>query len=230
MAAAIAISTTLCGVRFRRRSASQSKSSESSPSSKPAENLNITTSLPSPSPSRSPLKIKIEKAMAAASRQHQKQQQQPQQQDAVESECGKEKQKEEFEIKELPLPPSKQLKETFSCKNLLTKSASTRNLVRNMSIKIPRSMSMARKDQQEDKIYHKKKGKLKHEDSIWMKTIILGEKCKVPDEDQDAAIYDSKGNRITTYHPKTPRSLPVSRQNSFIEPSAIPSQDSEKRE
>lgn len=40
-------------------------------------------------------------------------------------------------------------------------------------------------------------GKLKHEDSIWMKTIILGEKCRVPDEEEGAIIYEGKGKRIS---------------------------------
>ncbi|KAK1314657.1 hypothetical protein QJS10_CPA06g00958 [Acorus calamus] len=66
------------------------------------------------------------------------------------------------------------------------------------------------------------------EESIWMKKIILGERCRVPGddggdndgsgnvEDDDLFIYDEKGNRRMAYHPRTPRSLPVSRTNSFI--------------
>ncbi|KAL8063181.1 hypothetical protein ABFX02_01G011200 [Erythranthe guttata] len=45
--------------------------------------------------------------------------------------------------------------------------------------------------------------KFSHEDSIWKKTIILGEKCRVPDEDEDSILYDEKGRKISTYHPKT---------------------------
>ncbi|KAG8375689.1 hypothetical protein BUALT_Bualt10G0126500 [Buddleja alternifolia] len=66
----------------------------------------------------------------------------------------------------------------------------------------------------------KKEKKLKHEDSIWKKTIILGEKCRVPDEDDDDnyILYDEKGNRISTYHPKSPSTggLSLSRQASCI--------------
>ncbi|KAF2287041.1 hypothetical protein GH714_037122 [Hevea brasiliensis] len=196
MAAAIALSTTLCGVRFRRRS--EPKSSDSP--NIPAENCNSTTSpLPSDFP---PLETTVES------------------QDRNENEAP--------ERTELPLPPAKQLRETFSYNNLLTKSMSTRNIGKNMSLKIPRTMSMARRDR-EDKNIQKKKGKLKHEDSVWMKTIILGEKCKVPDEDEPV-IYDGKGNRISTYHPKLPGSLSISRQNSFVDVNAIPSQQREKRE
>ncbi|KAK1289631.1 hypothetical protein QJS10_CPB18g00844 [Acorus calamus] len=66
------------------------------------------------------------------------------------------------------------------------------------------------------------------EESIWMKKIILGERCRVPGDDggdndgggdgeyDDLFIYDEKGNRRMAYHPRTPRSLPVSRTNSFI--------------
>lgn len=61
---------------------------------------------------------------------------------------------------------------------------------------------------------------LKHEDSIWKKAIILGEKCRVPDEDEEAIVYDEKGNRISTYHPKTKSNAfeIMSRQNSSAEP------------
>ncbi|EYU20339.1 hypothetical protein MIMGU_mgv1a022725mg, partial [Erythranthe guttata] len=45
--------------------------------------------------------------------------------------------------------------------------------------------------------------KFSHEDSIWKKTIILGEKCRVPDEDEDSILYDEKGRKISTYHPKS---------------------------
>ncbi|RAL52865.1 hypothetical protein DM860_007633 [Cuscuta australis] len=65
----------------------------------------------------------------------------------------------------------------------------------------------------------KREKKLKHEDSIWKKTIILGEKCKVPDEeDDDDIVYDEKGNKVTPYHPKTSIALqPLSRQSSHID-------------
>lgn len=75
----------------------------------------------------------------------------------------------------------------------------------------------------------KKDKKLKHEDSIWKKTIILGEKCKIPDEDDDAILYDENGNRISTYHRKS-TSLALSRQNSGIDPGAIPSYEGRKDE
>lgn len=68
----------------------------------------------------------------------------------------------------------------------------------------------------------KRDKKLKHEDSIWKKTIILGEKCKVHDEDEDEILYDEEGNRITPYHPKTSSTVPMSRQSSAIDEDALP--------
>ncbi|KAK4372918.1 hypothetical protein RND71_008302 [Anisodus tanguticus] len=63
----------------------------------------------------------------------------------------------------------------------------------------------------------------KDEDSILKKQIILGEKCKVPaDEDDDTILYDEDGNRISAYHPKPPIGLIISRQSSNIEEDAIP--------
>ena len=63
---------------------------------------------------------------------------------------------------------------------------------------------------------------MKHEDSIWTKTIILGEKCKVSEEDDDAIIYDNGGNRISAYHKKTHSTMSLSRQNSHnIDSTAI---------
>ncbi|CAH1427686.1 unnamed protein product [Lactuca virosa] len=55
--------------------------------------------------------------------------------------------------------------------------------------------------------------KLQREDSVWKKRIILGEKCRVPDEDEDDIIYDEHGMRITTFHGKQ-SGLSISRQSS----------------
>lgn len=47
------------------------------------------------------------------------------------------------------------------------------------------------------------------EDSVWKKTIILGERCRVPrdDDDDDLKLYDEKGHKIMTYHPKSHSNL-----------------------
>ncbi|WCJ29426.1 hypothetical protein M5689_011065 [Euphorbia peplus] len=116
----------------------------------------------------------------------------------------------EIESEKNYLATRRQIKDKISSTNLLLKSASTRNLAKNLSMKMTRSMSMAGRDLQD----RMKKGKLKPEDSVWMKTIILGEKCKVTDGEEGAVIYERKGNKISAYHPKT--------SNSFIDQNPIP--------
>ncbi|KAI3828471.1 hypothetical protein L1987_02572 [Smallanthus sonchifolius] len=44
--------------------------------------------------------------------------------------------------------------------------------------------------------------KMTRGDSLLKKTIILGEKCRIPDEDEDDIILDENGQRITTFHRK----------------------------
>lgn len=141
--------------------------------------------------------------------------------------------------KELPLPPAMMTSKESQSSNNLTRSMSTRKVTtfmgkkslstrkseRSLSIKLPRSLSAMGQDR-EDK--NGKKGKLKHEDSIWTKTIILGEKCKVSDEDDDAIIYENKGNRISAYHKKTQSTMSLSRQTSHVEPNAILGQEDDK--
>ncbi|PRQ27986.1 hypothetical protein RchiOBHm_Chr6g0311201 [Rosa chinensis] len=161
----------------------------------------------------------------------------------------------DFKTKELPLPPGKKAlgleARTTNCWNAsnvntttsqIKKSASERRLLSNLSIKLPRSLSMAKRgEKSKDESNNKRKNgrKLsmssitKQEESIWMKTIILGEKCKVPEED-DIVIYDAKGRKIPAYHPKSRQNSLIdqtaipnqfnSRQWSFIDPSAIPDQ------
>lgn len=61
------------------------------------------------------------------------------------------------------------------------------------------------------------------EDTIWKKTIILGEKCKVSsDDDEEEEEVDEKGNSQRHYHPRTPRSQRTSRNNSFSKPDEAP--------
>jgi len=212
MAGALAMIKSLCGARFRR---SRSKASES-PQQRGESNSDVSTSPSLASPSPPPQAAAMETRTAP-----------PRTQAGGAAESHDIKENDAQEIKELPLPPAMQLTaETTSASNCMKKSASTRSLssmsMKAISMKLPRSMSLVRKDG-DDKKNQKKKGKPKHEDSVWMKTIILGEKCKVPDEDE-AVIYDGKGKRISTYHKKAS----CSRQNSQIDLNAIPSQDREK--
>lgn len=123
----------------------------------------------------------------------------------------------------LPLTPAKKklVRGAYSCKDM-TKFMSESKIAASLSMKVTRSLSMARnRDNVKEEIG--KKGKLKTEDSIWMKTIILGEKCRVPDEEEEGnVIYEGNGKRISAYHPRTASSLSISRHCSFIDQEAIP--------
>ncbi|RRT34835.1 hypothetical protein B296_00058102 [Ensete ventricosum] len=60
------------------------------------------------------------------------------------------------------------------------------------------------------------------EDSLWKKTIILGEKNRISTDDEEEVV-DENGNRQRHYHPRTPRSQQTSRNNSFAHPNETPS-------
>lgn len=197
-AATIAIITAICSVRFRRKS--------SPPPPTKVDPLNIPNDLklnPSSSSSPPPTTETISNSEHVASIERSEQNN-----FTTETENN-----EEVQIKELPLPPSmlapKEPSSLYNNSNL-KKVASERRASFSLSLKMPRSLSVARNwDNKEDK----HKGKVKTEDSVWMKTIILGEKC-VPDE-EDPVIYEGKGKKISAYHPKSYST--ISRQNSFLE-------------
>ncbi|KAJ4709042.1 Phosphatidylinositol 3,4,5-trisphosphate 5-phosphatase [Melia azedarach] len=122
--------------------------------------------------------------------------------------------------RELPLPPAmKTLRGAYSCNNL-TRTMSMRRVDTSsmMSMKkMPRSISVRNDDvHNNNKKKKKKAGILKTEDSVWKKTIILGEKCR-PDEEDDGIIYDNKGNKITAYHKKTQSNYSLSRTSSRVD-------------
>jgi len=191
MVATIAMIAALCGVRSRKKSSPLS----SPPLNKKEENSVVSNSASST--------VTITSSKAA---------------EPVELEDSSHNKKPQ--IKELPLPPSmKPIKESHSC-NLITKSSSERRLPMSLSMKLPRSLSTAKREEnrRKEENHQQKKGDLNSEDTVWMKTIILGEKCKVPAEDDAAVIYDGKGNRISAYHPKTPSMFSLSRQCSFKDP------------
>ncbi|KAG4953702.1 hypothetical protein JHK87_039296 [Glycine soja] len=137
-------------------------------------------------------------------------------------------------VKELPLPPALQQHPNVDPK-IVKRATSERRLSFNLSMKMPRSFSVARNDQKgnfndggnkgkllktNESMWMKTKGKLKNEDSVWMKTIILGGKC-VPDEEEDVVIYEGKGKKISAYHPRKSTSMSLSRQCSYINPGAF---------
>lgn len=77
-------------------------------------------------------------------------------------------------------------------------------------MKIPTSLSLAKNWDKKEENDIEKKEKIKGDESVWMKTIILGEKC-MPDEEEDGVIYEGKGHRISAYHPRNSvSSAPVS--------------------
>lgn len=135
-------------------------------------------------------------------------------------------------IKELPPPPGmRALKETYSCNNFMTKSASTRKLSSTLSVSSTLNISMKHaRSISVSKIREKRRSKA--EDSIWTKTIILGEKCKVStddDDDDNGVIYNGKLNSVSPYNPRAPRSMSMSRTISLRNPDyTIPNQDLDK--
>ncbi|KAF5444761.1 hypothetical protein F2P56_033866 [Juglans regia] len=190
IAAAIATITALCGSRFRKRTSPPSAPPPFETAEKPGlvDSTAITMTMTSSPPTKAAEPVESE--------------------DTLENK--------EPQVKELPLPPAmKQVRESYSCRNM-TNTSSYRKASMNLSMKLPRSLSLARREEN-----RQRKEELKMKDSIWMKTIILGEKCKVPDE-EDAVIYDGKGKRISAYHPRTPSMISLSRGLSFNEPDLLP--------
>ncbi|KAK4412639.1 hypothetical protein Salat_2911000 [Sesamum alatum] len=102
----------------------------------------------------------------------------------------------------LPPPPGKQqYSRALSFNHPPERSHSMASkLVSSLSMRVSNGMAAGRQFSRREE----KPRKLKPEDSIWKKTIILGERCKVPDHDEDSILYDEKGNRIAAFHQKTP--------------------------
>jgi hypothetical protein len=208
-AATIAIITVICTDRFRRKSQPVPPKIEPSDVSKVLND----SSLPST-------------AVATRNSSRHEQENPP---PTTDDKDKPETDNNEFTIKELPLPPAMLVpKEPFSGNNM-KRVTSERRASFSLSMKMPRSLSLAKNwdHLKEEKIKknwdHLKeehiKPKLKPEqDSVWMKTIILGEKC-VPDDEDDPIIFEGKGKKIAAYHPKS--TMSISRQNSVLEPDAL---------
>ncbi|KAK1370286.1 Regulator of nonsense transcripts 3B like [Heracleum sosnowskyi] len=122
------------------------------------------------------------------------------------------------ESSESPRSPPK-LKHARSSSYHFQTSASFAKLTSSMSTRLQGGMNSLRQSSvREDRFKEWKEKTFRHEDSICKKQIILGEKCRVPDEDDDTILYDEKGDRYITYHPKRPATLPsLSRQGSTHE-------------
>ncbi|KAI3505763.1 hypothetical protein L1887_27990 [Cichorium endivia] len=134
--------------------------------------------------------------------------------------------------KELPLPPRQKelpppprLASIRAASYHVESSSNTPHASHNAKLTSSMSMRLSGKlkglkkgsKRENDNDKYKDKGndvdKLQRENSVWKKTIILGEKCRVPDEDEDDIIYDENGMRITTFHRKQ-SGLSISRQSS----------------
>ncbi|KAG9455647.1 hypothetical protein H6P81_000155 [Aristolochia fimbriata] len=127
---------------------------------------------------------------------------------------------EEVPLYPLPLPQSlRPLPEGHRVPPM--KSASTRHLKVSLSVKMPSKITRIRTTAREHRLNKKT------DDCIWKKTIILGEKCRVPSVgDEEDFVFDENGNKIVPYTPRTPRSLPVSRSVSLIDQDAVPDKNS----
>jgi hypothetical protein len=117
-------------------------------------------------------------------------------------------QKEEAKVVELtpdvathgPIPPAMLPSST-------SRSMSKNRLSISLSKKLPDLMRTSRKEKKN----HAEPG----EDMIWKKTIILGEKCRVPSDDEEEG-------GLKNYYPRTPRSRTMSRASSFANNDVAP--------
>lgn len=204
LAASIAIITALCSVRFRRKSQPEPQPSTlSEPPLEGPKGLNGAASLP-----RNSISQELPRASEAGN---------------LEKTTESAENNDEELKKELPLPPAMQINQQqpkAEPSSVVKRATSERRLSFNLSMKMPRSFSMVRnRDQKEENGGggggKNRAMKLKADESVWMKTIILGGKC-VPDEEEDAVIYEGKGKRISAYHPRSSNSMSLSRQWSSI--------------
>jgi len=211
-AATIAIITTICSFRFRRKS---------EPIPPKAEPLDTTNDLNKSSP---PSTAVDTKESVSSKHEHEHENSPPIEKTETDNN--------DFMIKELPLPPAMlHPKESFSSNNM-KRVTSERRTSFSLSIKmptLPRNLSIAKNwDHLKEEKF---KPLVKTEESVWMKTIILGDKC-VPDEEDDPVIFEGKGKKISAYHPKTisSMSMSISRQNSFHDSDALCASQSHTQE
>ncbi|KAE8714030.1 hypothetical protein F3Y22_tig00110201pilonHSYRG00084 [Hibiscus syriacus] len=107
---------------------------------------------------------------------------------------------EQVTVKELPLPPG--LRKSRSSNIFTIKSESERKLCTTLTVKHIKSISVKLRD---------RKKRSKDDDTIWKKTIILGGKCKISDDVDDAIIFTGKRDTVLAYHPRTLSTISVSR-------------------
>ena len=210
IAATIAIVAALCGTRFRKK-----------PTPSPSESSSVSQTTKilqtgSPPPATAAVSVPVEPSPTGTE---------------MEGEGGSRPEKTQSLEPEplplplpLPLPPIRQVNEmglTHMPRSVSVSQNRGGGFLVSGSINLPRSFSVAKHlpFTKEERMQGRRE-RSKQPDSIWTKTILLGERCRVPNEDEH--VYDGKGQKIETYQPRGPRSLPVSRTNSFIDPEAVP--------
>ncbi|KAL5071652.1 hypothetical protein RYX36_022539 [Vicia faba] len=207
---------TLCSVRFRRRKSPATPKPQPHTLSNPldiSETMKNSSTTPTPTPTPNTQETTNANATIFIS------QEQPRTTETtkIENTLAEGNNNNEMLMKELPLPPSMQQANNIDSE-FVKRVTSERKLSFSLSMKMPGSLSLAKNWDKKEENDIGKKEKIKVDESVWMKTIILGGKC-MPDEEEDAVIYDGKGKKISAYHPRnsvssTPISL--SRQWSSI--------------
>ncbi|GKC92840.1 hypothetical protein Tco_1158282 [Tanacetum coccineum] len=193
IAATIAIVSFLCGKKKRKRSVSSKK-----PTPKAEENTEVVVSTtPTNSSANEATHVDI--------------------QDKKDSRPTPESTIQE-EIKELPPPPRlASLRASSYHVPSSSKTFHNAKLTSSMSMRLSGRFKGLRKgSKRHDNDENFDNDKLTREDSVWKKTIILGEKCRIPDEDDDDIILDENGQRITTFHRRQSCSSSISRQSSDV--------------
>ena len=208
IAATIAIVAALCGTRFRKK-----------PTPSPSESSSVSQTTKilqtgSPPPATAAVSVPVEPSPTGTE---------------MEGEGGSRPEKTqslepEPEPLPLPLPPIRQVNEmglTHMPRSVSVSQNRGGGFLVSGSINLPRSFSVAKHlpFTKEERMQGRRE-RSKQPDSIWTKTILLGERCRVPNDDEH--VNDGKGQKIETYQPRGPRSLPVSRTNSFIDREAVP--------
>ncbi|KAK4277332.1 hypothetical protein QN277_015346 [Acacia crassicarpa] len=150
---------------------------------------------------------------------------------------------EEAPVKEVPLPPAMQYQgnESYVSVNLKRAASERKMSLSSLSKKFSRTLSAARMERSLSSLSKKlprtlsaarmgrdhlmMRGTHQKEDSVWMKTIILGEKCQVPEDEEEAVIYEKKGKKVEAYHPRTKSSMSFSNISSIsIDADELPPQ------
>ncbi|KAK9077713.1 hypothetical protein SSX86_006050 [Deinandra increscens subsp. villosa] len=123
----------------------------------------------------------------------------------------------QIENKELPPPPRlASIRATSYHVGEASNRSQSARLTPSMSMRLTGGLKGLKKGSRKDAKRNDEmiaNDKLTRDDSLLNKTIILGEKCRIPDEDEDDIILDENGQRITTFHRKQSCSS-ISRQSS----------------